>query len=155
MGVNNFQYLEVKDRVRKFQVEDGEHRVRIIDCEQKVSQNKKLMIVVYLQVENAKGGLFTYRMIDGFYYDADMSDFLDAFELSPTDDKNYSVWKGRIGKAKFKHIHHDPPKVLSNGTKIADEYILENWVMRKPPAMQGQGQAADNKADTFPEDIPF
>lgn len=150
MWKNDWKY---ENYSKIFDVEDGDHRVKIIAAKDVISKSGKNMIELHYQVEGSNGIEFVDRVIEGEYFDKNMSRMFDVFGIT-YGDFNYQHWIGKIAVA---HFEHKPETYEVNGvTKTVNKANLIYWNTRTSvepksvPAIETK-----NPEESFPEDPLF
>lgn len=100
MWKNDYKYTQYTKQ--QFDCPDGDHRVKIIKAGEVVSKSGKQMIEITYKVEDSNGVNFVDRMVEGEYFDANMSRIFDVFGI-PIGNWNYPSWIGKIALAHFEH----------------------------------------------------
>ena len=99
MWKNDWQY---EPYGKKFDVADGDHRVAILGAKDVTSKTGKRMIEITYKVEDSNGIPFIDRIVEGEYFNQNMSRIFDVFKI-PHGNWNYQQWVNRIAYAHFEH----------------------------------------------------
>lgn len=100
MWKSDYQY---KDYSLSFDCKDGENKTKIKSVKDVVSKKtNKNMIELHLVVDNSNGVEFIDRIVEGEYFDINMSKFFDAYSI-PVGNFNYNSWIGKTATGVFEH----------------------------------------------------
>ena len=152
MWKNDWQY---EPYGKKFEVADGDHRVAILSAKDVMSKTGKNMIEITYKAEDSNGLPFIDRIVEGEYFNSNMSRILDVFKIT-RGDWNYNSWRNKIAYAHFEH--KDETYTDSNGnTKTVSKANLVYSHNNVPDAASApvQQNVPAQQDDGFPEDIPF
>lgn len=145
MWKNDYQYEAYS---KSFDVGDGDHRVQILAAKDVTSKTGKNMIEVRYKVENSNGVDFVDRIIEGEYFNKNMSRFFDVFGILK-GDFNYQHW---IGKVAVAHFEHKPETYTSNGEeKTVNKATLVYWNTHASAQVESKPMPV-KEPETFPED---
>lgn len=87
---------------QSFDVADGDHKIRIKEAKVEQTSNKKNMIVVVYYVQGSNNVPFTDRIVEGDYFNQNMTRFFDAFKIQH-GNFNFGTWIGKEATARFEH----------------------------------------------------
>ena len=99
MWMNDYKPEEYS---KSFDVADGDHVVVIYKVENKVSKNGSHMHEVTYMVKDSNGVPFIDRIVEGEYYNKNMTRFFDAFHIQ-RGDFNFNNWLNKKAYAHFEH----------------------------------------------------
>lgn len=99
MWINDYQKVNYN---QSFDVPDGEHKVVITKAEIKTSKTNKKMIEVTANVQDSNGVPFVDRIVEGEYFDINMSRFFDAYGIQ-AGNFDFRQWCGKSACAIFTH----------------------------------------------------
>ena len=85
-----------------FDVPDGDHVVKIVKVEYQVSKTGKNMHVLTYDVYDSNGVPFIDRIVEGEFYNVNMTRFFDAFKIQ-RGNFNFNSWLGKTAYAYFQH----------------------------------------------------
>lgn len=141
-GVSNYVYVDAKPSIQ-----EGDYRVEVVLAEKTVSSKGKEMIVVGLKPNGYDITVKDY-IVEGDYFNNNMSRFFDAFPQIETGDFNFITWVGCVGACKFKK---DAEGYLRVAKYLTPEQAkkLPEW-SGKIPERQTVTTLEDNE-----DDIPF
>ena len=115
-----------------------EYRVRIENCEEKVSQTGKDMFKLTLAVSGYSAHIWYYLLFDSTDEEArkrtnnKLGSIYDSFNI-PKGNLNPTDWKGRTGGAKIKH------RTYNEETRAEVHYFLTRNKVDALPAWQEAG----------------
>lgn len=158
-----FMYDYTPEEQKSFDCDDGDHLTRIAKVENAKSKNGLQMHVITLQVQGIKVP-YIHRVVEGEYYNRSMTRIFDAFKIQ-RGDFNFQHWLGKTATAHFEHrqekftgqdgLEHTSNKAhlvfFHNGNGNEKKVEVPEQVQNLANAVSGTVQ----KADDFPEDIPF
>ena len=152
MWKNDWQY---EPYGKKFEVADGDHRVAILSAKDVMSKTGKNMIEITYKVEDSNGLPFIDRIVEGEYFNSNMSRIFDVFKIT-RGDWNYNNWRNKIALAHFEHKVETYTDNNGN-TKTVSKANLVYFHNNVPDAASApvQQSAPAQQDDGFPEDIPF
>ncbi len=127
----------------------GEYRVRIEDCEEKLTQTGKDMYKLTLSVSGYSAHVWYYLVFDSTdeksrkYTDQKLGSIYDSFNI-PKGNLDPSDWKGKTGGARIKNS-------LYNGEMRAElHYFLRRKKVDELPAWK-EGSTASAQPVTTPD----
>lgn len=124
----------------------GDHRLKIIKAEIKMSQNSRQM--VSLELVSVEGAKIFMTVTEGEYFNKIMTNFYDGFAI-PRGNSQMEKWIGRTAMA---HVDLGKPKANGN-TYMEVKYFLAPAAKtapdpykkaETPPAANGQGNTAQS-----------
>lgn len=118
----------------------GEYRVRIEDCEEKLSQTGKEMFKLTLAVSGYSARVWYYLVFDSTDEEARkrtnnrLGSIYDSFSI-PKGNINPDDWKGKAGGAKIRH------RIYNEETRAELHYFLPRKKVDMLPAWQEGNKA--------------
>ncbi len=128
----------------------GDYRVAIVDVQETTSKSGKRMIVVTVQ-PNGSNIKIQHYIVEGDYFNRNMTSLFDAFPQIAEGDFNFLGWVGCVGAARLKEDENGYLKV---------HYFLDEKRAEKLPAWVGEMPerqtvtSFDNMEETD-EPLPF
>ncbi len=110
MWMNDYTPEEYK---KSFDVADGDHVVTVKNAENKKSNTGKNMHVITYEVEGANGMPFIDRIVEGEYYNQNMTRWFDAFHIQ-RGNFQLNSW---IGKKAYAHFEHKEESFVNDKGK--------------------------------------
>lgn len=138
----------------------GDHRVRIVDVEERVSKSGNDMYEITFEVSGHSSRLWHYLVLDRNdpkKTNQRIGEFFNGFGIADNSMGSGKQWIGKVGAVRVKHEEYNG----SMGAKVA--YILSRKNQDKlPPAkFSATAVSASAPAASFqptsvaPEDLPF
>lgn len=158
MGFTDFKYEEHEETSFK-PLPVGDYKIRIKECEKCQSRTGKDMLRFVFEVSGHKNLLFHY-IVDGEYFNANISRFFDAFPQIEKGNFNVSSWVGKIGACHTKleeyngelnaKVHYFIPAYKQNGLP---------WVEPNAEVPKANNDLSDAPVfmniETDDEELPF
>ena len=143
------------DYVREEQsrVEEGDHRVVIVDVQEKESKKGNEMIVITV-TPNGSDIKINHYIVKNEYFNRNMTQFFDSFNIDE-GDFNFPTWIGAVGAARLKEDDNGYLKVSWFLNKKKAEKLPE-WIGEKPERQTITEIAAMSGFKEIPDDeVPF
>lgn len=105
MAFESFSYVSEDERGFK-PLPVGDFRIRVAEAEKMQSKTGKDMLRLVFDVSNSKAKLFHY-IVDGEYFNRNISAFFDAFPQIKMGDFNVAGWVGKVGACHTKHEEYN------------------------------------------------
>lgn len=116
-------------------IEAGDHRVKLVKCEQRTSRAGNEMLAMELQT--ADGHKFLYSIVAGEYFSQKINAFYDAFGIQ-RGNQNIQSWIGKVGTA---HVDLEREKVdqYGNPDPSAKRYMeIKYFIVQTAPQKPAQ-----------------
>lgn len=138
-----------------FDVSDGDHLTKIVKAENAFSKSGLQMHVITLLVQGANAPYLHY-VVEGDKYNLNMTRVFDAFKIA-RGNFNFNQWLNKTAVAHFEHREEkfrgqDGLEHTSNRSHLL---YFHNGNGNAPKAEIPEQVRTVQKADEFPEDIPF
>lgn len=137
----------------------GDHRVRISDVEEKVSQSGNEMYEITFEVSGYNSRLWHYLVLDKNdpkKTNQRIGDFFNSFGVTDSNMGSGKQWIGKVGAVRVKHEEYNG----NMSAKVA--YVISRKNQDKlPPAKFSAPTTANAAPATFqpipavPDDLPF
>lgn len=131
----------------------GDYRVRIEDCEEKLTQTGKDMYKLTLAVSGYNSRVWFYLVFDSTteearkYTNQRLGSVYDSFNI-PKGNLNVSDWKGKVGGARIKN------RLYNDEMRAEVSYFLTRKKVDALPAWQESKPSAKPQDSTFGEFTP-
>lgn len=138
-----------------FDVEDGNHDLKIVGAVVKVSKTGKQMVEVTYVVKECMQYPYIENYVEGEYFNKNMTRFFDAFGIQP-GNFNFQSWIGKKAVGNFEHrmetfTGKDGMQKSINKCHMAYLVVQQN----QPTPPQQYQQQVQQQNVPFTEDIPF
>ena len=139
----------------------GDHRVRIEDVEEKLSNGGNPMIKLTLSVSGHNGSLWHYIVFmadNAKLTNQKLGELFNSFGIHPSTLNNLVSWKGKVGACRVKH------DTYNGETSAKVHYFISKDKQTNLPAwaepsnrasVTGQAQDAGLTLDINVDDLPF
>lgn len=147
----------------RFDCNDGEHRMKIVEAKDATSKSGNNMIAVAIKVEGGNGINYMHFINEGQYFDGNATQFFDCFGID-RGNFNYNVWQGKYGRGMF---YHEERIVDAAHSKDGQEHKYNDCrcrlitpddvppIQRYPAQQSGYSQQQSAQAMPPDDEIPF
>ena len=131
----------------------GDHRVRIMDVEEKVSKSGNEMYELTLAVNGHLSKLWHYLVLDksdAKKTNQRIGEFFECFGIADNSMGSGKQWIGKVGAVRVKHEDYN------GNTSAKVSYLIKRKNQDKLEPWKGMGGGvAAPAANIAPEDLPF
>ena len=131
----------------------GDHRVRIIDAEEKVFRSGNEGYEITMEVNGFASKLWYYLVLDKAdrkKTDQRLGDFFNSFAITDYDLKHYRSWIGKVGAVRVKHEDYN------GNTSAKVNYVINRKNQDKLEPWKGMGGGVAAPAPAISDsELPF
>lgn len=147
--ITDYQYREPSTVM---DCSDGVHAIKIKSVSLKTTKqtNKQFIEIVYA-VKDSNNQPYVDRIVEGDYFDVNLSRFFDAFEIG-VGDWAFANWVDKIGSAYFEHkkdTYTDKNGNTHETNKAEIKYYIKLENKKTPPVQPNQPQQPNPAVPTF------